>query len=698
MKRKRVLMEEPVKTRKKGRVITVQTVENILVLNMYQDRKLKCRYCMNMDTNEYEVWDAGTGEWKTEKAHVAAGGSYYYDNGRTIEEKVTYDPPEAKKRIKELLKNGTWRTYGEGLDLLDGVERDYGSSLRERKETRRVEREQEIQKRVPPVPEDFREWILKTAGGGKHYIFWKKEEKEYACTACGGKSGNKSVPGKHNGWAECPVCGARVQIKRRTRQIMERAKVCLMQNIGEDMSVCRHFDARMEWEGGEERVHLSEGVRIMPLRGNGKYACRIRYNIWGRDENGAYFDRGNTANRRTGSCYLYPEGIGECLKGTAFAGWTDIFRWMSKKGMHADYNRMMGCADNRMHSVVEYLAKGRFYRLLKETTESVSLFTGGYFGMLDLGGETAGGVLGLEDAQKINRLRDADGGEEMLEWLRWSDGNGKKLPQDALEWVLKEGVSTQNIPSGMSIQKFKNYITRQQEESYPGKSVKAVIEQYLDYLGMCRRERKDLSDEMVSRPRELKRRHNELVEEIRERKIVDSISQNKDEWEREAQKMAEKYPGAEENLAAVREMYEYAGEEYMVIVPRRLVDIAVEGNALHHCAGSSDRYFERIMNRETYVFFLRKISAPDVPYYTLEVEPGGTIRQNRTYLDEETGIEQVRGFLKQWQQEVKKRMTAAEKELAKESAVKREKNLEELRRSNNTRVLQGLMEDFMEAV
>lgn len=32
------------------------------------------------------------------------------------------------------------------------------------------------------------------------------------------------------------------------------------------------------------------------------------------------------------------------------------------------------------------------------------------------------------------------------------------------------------------------------------------------------------------------------------------------------------------------------------------------------------------------------------------------------------------------------------------SAVKREENLQELREKNNTRVLQGLMEDFMEAV
>lgn len=439
-------------------------------------------------------------------------------------------------------------------------------------------------------------------------------------------------------------------------------------------------------------------LREMPMRGHKKYVCKIRYNCWGRDDKGVCFDKSNPGNRKMGKCYLYPQGIRECLAGTEYEDWTGIMEWMAQKGMCADYNRMMACADRRMHSAVEYLAKGRFYRLLEETTEQISLFFCSYGGTLYLDGETAEEVLGLEDRQKINRLRDADGGEAMLEWLRWSEETEEKLPQEALEWVLQEEVSPGQIPGGMSLLRFKNYIIRQQTESYPGKSAKTVIGQHRDYLSMCRRLGKDLSDEMVSRPRQLKRRHDEAVEEIRQQEILDNITQNREAWEKKAQEMADKYPGAEDNLEAVRDIYEYAGAEYMVLVPRRLVDIAVEGNALHHCAGSSDRYFERIRNRETYVFFLRKTSAPDVPYYTLEVEPGGTIRQHRTYLDEETGIENVRGFLREWQKVIKKRLTASERELAKISAVKREENLQELREKNNTRVLQGLMEDFMEAV
>ena len=38
MKRQLALRETPIKTKKKGKVVTVQTVENILILNIYQDK------------------------------------------------------------------------------------------------------------------------------------------------------------------------------------------------------------------------------------------------------------------------------------------------------------------------------------------------------------------------------------------------------------------------------------------------------------------------------------------------------------------------------------------------------------------------------------------------------------------------------------------------------------------------------------
>lgn len=178
----------------------------------------------------------------------------------------------------------------------------------------------------------------------------------------------------------------------------------------------------------------------------------------------------------------------------------------------------------------------------------------------------------------------------------------------------------------MSPEQIMNYVQRQQDTSYPGKSASEVITQWRDYLAMCKRLGKRTNDEMVYRPRELKRRHDEAVEAIRKLDMIEEMKRNAEAKERRAKELREKYPGAEEILEEIAPRYEYENAEYKIIVPRHLTDIMSEGNALHHCVGSTDRYFERIRDQETYICFLRRQEEPELPYYTIEVEPGGTIR------------------------------------------------------------------------
>lgn len=696
MKRKKALQTEPAKTKKMGRVITVQEADELLILNMYQDRKLTDRYVMNTQTGEYEVYNPDTGTWRIEKACVAATRDryvYLYENNA----KITYDPPEAKGLIKQKLNGGGW--WGEGLLLLDNVESSYLSDQRERKEERRLQRLRDLMDSVPALPEDFKEWIWER--NGKEYAFWDKEKKLYWCTACNGCHTADVLPGKHNEAAVCPDSKKTVTVKRRTSSVEERMKVCLMQNVNEKMSVCRHFDVLVRWEKNWKDIRLSEAVRIMPQRHDPKYACKIYYNQWARDDHGCGWDQGNPANRRTGSCYLYPGGIRECLDGTAYAAWIRTYETMAAAGQKADYNELMeaGTGGGRMPGMMEYLVKGRFRRMAEEISIRAWYYLQwGERSPINMRGDTAKEVFGC-DMQKVNRIRAADGGLLMAEWMQWSERTGKKIPDAALSWVSKYKIHPRELEGiPLSPQALMNYITRQKETSYQKMRVEQVISQYADYLGMCRRLGKDLADEMIYRPRELKRRHDEAVAELEKERIIEQMKENREAAEKREKELQERYPGAEENLHEIREIYQYTGEEYRVIVPEKLSEIILEGRALHHCAGSTDRYFERIMNRETYIFFLRRTDAPEVPYYTLEVEPGGTIRQHRTMYDEETGIEEVRKFLRMWQQAVKKRLTHREREAAKVSAVKRQENLEELKQNNNTRVLKALMEDFMEAV
>ena len=103
------------------------------------------------------------------------------------------------------------------------------------------------------------------------------------------------------------------------------------------------------------------------------------------------------------------------------------------------------------------------------------------------------------------------------------------------------------------------------------------------------------------------------------------------------------------------------------------------------------------MRHETYICFLRRTKEPDIPYYTIEVEPGGTIRQHRSFYDEEPGIKEIRSFLKKWQKVIRGRMKEEDRRREKTSRRLREANIRELIDKGNTRVLNGLMEDFMEA-
>ena len=713
MKRSSVLKTEPVRPDQDGAVLTAQAVEEILILNYWKDRELIGRYCMNTITGEHEAYYIKTGIWRQTMLQTLceydATHYWYYD----LDGNIPINSEADKKLIKELLPERF--SAMEPLTRIKHKENDYNSNQRESKESRRLERIRKLMDKIPPLPEDFNEWIVKTASGDRDYAFYDKDSERWSCTACG-KGGNvgkfKRPDGKkarHNDHITCPYCGKTIQAKTRIHAIQLKTNAAVMQDIDRDRSVVRHLDIRITWEGRGHKVEKSEAVRVFPLRNNKKLACDIYYNQSDRGvewnypwDNRGCFDIKNPVNRRMNEEYLYPEGIEAALEGTCYEAWKRTFRQMAEAGKKLEYNRLMWAQSNKgLVNMVEYLFKGRFNRLLQETTRKVSCWTCEYYGPLYKDGETIEEVFNLSDRQIINRIRECDGGENAVRWMRWAEKTGKKIDQETLRWLTTENIEMANlsfVQAQMSPRQVMNYVKRQQAEGYAGRRARAVLEQWADYLDMCRQKKKDTTDEMVYRPRELKRRHNELVEEMRKERMLEQLKRDEKANEEMARKMAEKYPGAEKILEEIRDKYDYQNEEYMMIVPRSLVDIAIDGSALHHCTGWSERYYERIMQRETYICFLRRKAEPDIPYYTIEVEPGGTIRQHRSYLDEEPGVEEIRGFLREWQREIKNRLTKEDHRLASVSVIKRQKNIDELKEKKNTRVLKCLEEDFMEAI
>ena len=78
---------------------------------------------------------------------------------------------------------------------------------------------------------------------------------------------------------------------------------------------------------------------------------------------------------------------------------------------------------------------------------------------------------------------------------------------------------------------------------------------------------------------------------------------------------------------------------------------------------------------------MRRTEEPEKAYYTLEVEPDGTVRQKRTtYNRQDKDIGAVTAFLNEWQKVVSKRLTEKERSLAQTSRVLRTEAFAQLKK------------------
>lgn len=689
----------------------VQIEKEYLILDLFRKNTYIGRYVLDTETGEH-AYVSELGHWHSYKLLRIMGYDPMYESlySPRILGNFQWDTKEDEELAKKaLLPECADRNI---MTAIQNMEENYDKEKRVRALDNKYRRIDKLMDGIPEEDGAFRDWVYKI-GSREKYLFRDKENRTYGCSNCGSQVPEKDLDRPKQGEIrKCPKCGQKAVIKKRTRHIWTKARVCRLERVTPEYGVARHYRIEIEHRISGHGIYLDEEVRILLYnKGNVKPGYMIFYNQDGAVEEWytglirSNWYTSNPRNKRIDKCFLYPEGIQEALKGTMYESMTNAFVEMSKKEMKADYNAAMaaGCRNKGLGMMMEYLAKGRFYRLLQETTGHCWAYNGSYRGYLQIDGNSIEEVMGLSDKQKINRLREENGGCLKLEWLRYSEAHNCKISKKSMDYLEEYGINTDKIetlpggiPDKMSIEQIVNYVRKQTEQGY--KTPKRVLEQWADYLSMCQAQNKSLDEELFYKPKNLKQRHDELVTDGQRLDIVKRMNTDPKLRQQEAEKMEEKFSGASAVMKEVKEKYEFAADGYRMIMPESPVEIVREGYALHHCAGSSERYFNRIENRETFIGFLRREQEPDIPFYTIEFEPGGTIRQNRSYYDEEPGIEEIRDFLKLWQKEIKKRLTKEDRVHAAKSAALREQNIKELQENQNTFVLKKLEEDFMEAV
>lgn len=117
------------------------------------------------------------------------------------------------------------------------------------------------------------------------------------------------------------------------------------------------------------------------------------------------------------------------------------------------------------------------------------------------------------------------------------------------------------------------------------------------------------------------------------------------------EQMDEEYAPWKEQL---KKALEWKGQNVGIFIPESLAELTMEGKILHHCVGS---YKRDVALRKEGILFLRKLSCPDTPYYTIDVvkDPNGkyAVRQCHGNCNSNPTPEIVEA-LKQWAAETGK--------------------------------------------
>lgn len=587
---------------------------------------------------------------------------------------------EVYKKIVDFCPQG----YGSSWE--SAVKRLQREILDDKQEIANERRQNDIMRRmqtVPEYPKGFIEWGSKLVDEHQMAIlpFRKSKETKGICSNCGEKEVYARGTIKPKATITCPHCGCKAIVRRidwenkNPLPVMYLHKEVLLFQKTSEGFVERHVEFWKKIEVGKEETGNDEIGRLFLINGKvhryfHKYSYYGGYSFW--DDRNLY----GVGSIILQSGPVYPKNINKKMfEGTPYK-----------------YCGMELVKNEPNLSPIDYLLK---YTELPEIEMMVKV------GLRKLALQISKHYLqpgckpwdrmGISKKQ-FNRLRSINGGIKELEWMNYEPLIGRSIDDNVIQWFVTQEISPKKIgfiSDRMTEAKIMNYLRKQQ--GLCNRTPYELLGTWEDYLSMANRLKMNVSSEIFFKPKDLIASHDHVV------KLCGGQLVGK-----RAAEIAKKFPDVDDICKSIIQKYEFATDDYAIVVPEKIEDIIAEGNALGHCLDTSDIYFDRIQSRESYIVFLRKKDEIDKPYYTLEIEPGGATRQKRTTGDKQNkDFDEAKQFIRKWQKEIQKRLSAEDKRLAEISDAMRIKELQELR-EKNTKIWRGhlaghLLADVLEA-
>lgn len=635
-----------------------------------------------LDKGEEQRWSKAMLNNIDRMSVLMYGNWHYWDR---LKNRI-WQNPEGKVTIQKFLQTEKKGIFG--LIEWQKMTRDKKIKEAERRQQEPWDRDMKL---IPPLVRSFEDWMKKEAAG-EYFIFYEYSRKGAEtgyCSHCG-----KEVPiknPKHNRKGKCSKCGVNVTYKVASKiQTLGTGwyKGQIIQKI-DGGAVIRTFEQNQWYRNADYRnpnYCTNETERIL-LMGDGKVK-RYYYGLYKNKkmrwiQDSTYFPEKSSLYHQM-TVKIFRRNM-SALKKTVFQN-SAIDLWEELPTDVANY-----LAIERGNPVVEKLARIGMFQMAKDFIRHKYESK-----LLDEEATELTKILKI-DAARLKRLKGIQGKIGHLRWYQMEKIENRAWPDEMIKDFGDNNLfpdSFDFLGEKMSYIKIWNYLKKQSIRS--GQSMRQLHTTWRDYLNMAKKAEYNLESEMIYKPKDLQEAHQEVIMVLQNGKM-----------EEEAKELEKKWPKVNENVQKLKK-FEYADKKYTILAPKSILDIVKEGTALRHCVHTCDFYFDRIQRDESYLFFLRKTGQEKKPWYTLEVEPSGNIRQKRTIGDNQNeDFKEAVKFLRKWQKVFRKRMTKEEELLGIQSEQARIKEYEELR-INGNKVWHGklagqllvdvLEKDFMAAI
>lgn len=507
---------------------------------------------------------------------------------------------------------------------------------------RKAKRQQKIQRKisqrmrnVPAIPKGLNEWVRRQMMPAYFFYDYKKGRKVVTgvCSACGQEIELAGV--KYNAKGICPHCGRELTMKSRGRMgyLMDHSTCQVIQKTAPDELVIRIFKAYNNPVKSELGIYESarQFIRQNP---NGTLAFEeyyMDYKQWKKGKRPVFFCY--QYNFEADTCgHVYCGNLPNAMKGTPW-------QYCPVKAFYEHFREPMEMssflAAHVTHPKLEHLIKTGFCDLASD------LAYRSHNVILDESKNRTHQILRVAH-EDIPFLRGVNiGAAQLSDFQKYFERNLKDR-QNLFLWQTEHKIShiERNILPFMEFtapHKFMRYVDTQAAQLkerlrygvHRFSKTSDVVQEYSDYLDMCKKQNYDLKNDFILFPKDLEQAHDRVARQIKLKADA---------------KMRRDFRAA---MKRVMSHLDFEMDGMTICYPQNPEEILKEGQELHHCVGT---YVDRVARQECIIVFLRQTAQVDKPFYTLEIRNRKVIQARTTRNAPATP--EVQHFIETWERKV----------------------------------------------